>query len=119
MIKQKKWFYILRPLLAVRWIEQQRGTVPMLFRALLVTIEDRPDLIARIEQLLIKKMAGDEMDEVPKDPVLAQFVETEIERLQKRIVELPSTPIDIEALNALFRETIRSVPAEGTSINTA
>ncbi|MFI5197690.1 MAG: nucleotidyltransferase domain-containing protein [Thermoanaerobaculia bacterium] len=47
----KKYFYVLRPLLAVRWIEQARGPVPMLFTDVLVTIADKPELVAEIETL--------------------------------------------------------------------
>ena len=47
----KKYFYVLRPLLAVRWIDQGRGPVPMLFTDLLATIPDEPTVVSAIEEL--------------------------------------------------------------------
>lgn len=42
-VRLKKYFYVLRPLLAVKWIEQLRGVVPMRFHALLATVEGQSD----------------------------------------------------------------------------
>ena len=64
----KKYFYVLRPLLAVRWIEQARGPVPMLFTDVLVTIADKPELVVEIETLRKRKMAGRGARSRPGDP---------------------------------------------------
>lgn len=105
----KKYFYVLRPLLAVRWIEQQRGPVPMSFHQLLVTIGDRPDLQKEIEQLLIRKMAGDELAQGPAIPAIQEFLHSELTRLEGWQPLAQRDKFDLERLDELFREMIKKV----------
>lgn len=63
----KKYFYVLRPLLAIRWLEQQRGPVPMSFTDLFATVDDDA-LLAAIEKLRQRKIAGEELDRGPAIP---------------------------------------------------
>jgi predicted nucleotidyltransferase len=78
----KKYFYVLRPLLAVRWIEQKRGVVPMLFSDLLETVCDQMQLHHEIQDLLQRKMAGDELDEGPAIPAIQEFINSELSRME-------------------------------------
>ena len=82
----KKYLYVLRPLLAVRWIEQGRGPVPMAFQELLITIEGRTDLLAAIEGLIARKRAGDELDRGPAIPTIGEFISGEMKRLAAAVV---------------------------------
>ena len=91
-VKLKKYFYVLRPLLAVRWIEQGRGPVPMLFESLLATVADQPELIAGINDLLVRKVAGEELDEGPRIEVIDEFQQSELERLRATAAKLPAKP---------------------------
>ncbi|MFO0935066.1 MAG: nucleotidyltransferase domain-containing protein [Gemmataceae bacterium] len=106
-VKLKKYFYTLRPLLAVRWIEQNRGPVPMLFSTLLTTIEDRPELRREIDQLLVCKMAGEELGDSKRNKTIDEFQRSEFERLEGTVKSLPPSVGNQEDLNRLFRETIR------------
>lgn len=103
----KKYFYVLRPLLAVRWIEQQRGPVPMSFHQLLATIEHRPDLQKEIEQLLVRKMAGDELAQGPAIPAIQEFLHSELTRLEGWQPYAHRDKFDLERLDELFREMLR------------
>lgn len=59
-VRIKKYFYVLRPLLAVRWIEAGKGMPPMKFSQLLASTVDEPQLLAEIHQLLeIKQRSGE------------------------------------------------------------
>ena len=58
----KKYFYVLRPILAVQWIEQGLGVVPTEFDALVVKLIREPDLKKDIDQLIHLKRLGDELD---------------------------------------------------------
>lgn len=102
----KKYFYVLRPLLAVRWIEQGRGPVPMLFTDLLVTIADKPELVAGIETLRKRKMAGEELDRGPAIPVITDFVSSELARLEELHPERKAQYPGFEPLNTLFRTVL-------------
>ena len=108
----KKYFYVLRPLLAVRWIEQGRGIVPMLFASLLGTITDQPYLVQEISGLLQRKIAGEELDEGPAIPVIQDFINNELTRLESLDVDSSRPRIDQDELNRAFREMLRSVWAK-------
>jgi uncharacterized protein len=105
-VRLKKYFYVLRPLLAVKWIEQHRGVVPMLFRDLLATVVDQPALIASIDALIHRKMQGDELDEGPPIPVIKEFIDAEMERLAGWKPDAFRGKVDYEKLDLLFREML-------------
>ena len=108
-VKLKKYFYVLRPILACRWIEQGRGAVPMLFEQLMDTINGESELISAIEELLRRKIAGDELDEGARIPILDEFQNREIERFRISAASLPPIRGDMTKLSELFRKTIREM----------
>jgi predicted nucleotidyltransferase len=81
-VRLKKYFYVLRPLLAARWIEARDEPPPIEFEKLLSALPDRKDLLADIMALLEKKKASGEMDLGPPVPSLNAFIEAELERLE-------------------------------------
>lgn len=101
----KKYFYVLRPLLACLWIEAGRGIVPMEFRRLLAGVTLPSDLRGTIERLLEDKLAGREMDDGPRIPIIHEFLEHEITRLQGVVERVKPRPIpdDAELDKALRR----------------
>lgn len=78
-VRFKKYFYVLRPLLAVRWIDQGRGRPPMTFAELLTTVEDRA-LLAEVDELLALKRNADERACGSRRPALHRFIAAELER---------------------------------------
>ncbi len=60
-IRLKKYLYVLRPLLAVRWIESGRGIVPMEFERLVEAMVEDPALRRAIDALLARKRSGSEL----------------------------------------------------------
>jgi predicted nucleotidyltransferase len=104
----KKYFYVLRPLLAIRWIEKETRPVPMEFEKLVERSVDSPELNQAIADLLMRKKAGQELDRQPKIPVLSDFIESELERLKKKAKLEERTKPNFEKLNELFREAILS-----------
>lgn len=108
----KKYLYVLRPLLAVRWVEQVRGVVPMEFSKLLVTIGGQTLLLADIQQLVERKRAGEELNEGPAIPSISGFVASELLRLESFKPPRSGERPDVEPLNVLFREILhRARPA--------
>ena len=106
---RKKYFYVLRPLLALRWIEQGHGPVPIEFNRLVETTITVPEIRIAIEDLIAAKMTGAELDYGPKIPALSQFIELEIERLENTVEEKSELTSDIEDLNQFFRATLDEV----------
>ena len=78
----KKYFYILRPVLACLWVEKGLGVVPIEFRLLVDGTVPPGPLRDAIERLLIDKAAGREQDEGPRIPVFHELFEREVPRLE-------------------------------------
>jgi predicted nucleotidyltransferase len=106
-VRYKKYFYVLRPLLAARWIEQGRGPVPLEFERLLeATLGDGAPR-AEIERLLATKRVTSEMGEGPSNPELDAFISAERARLESRphVGEKPRP--EAESVDTYFRDTLR------------
>jgi uncharacterized protein len=101
----KKYFYVLRPLLAVRWIEQGRGPVPMEFARLLVTVEDA-ELLNEIEALIERKKRGDELAREPAIQPISRFIISEIDRPRAVVRPGEHSDRDLEPLSELFRRML-------------
>lgn len=105
----KKYFYVLRPLLAVRWLEQGREPVPMLFSDLLQTIDQDPNLQSEIERLRQRKIAGEELDRGPAIPAISSFVELELARLDETLIPERAPEPSLDELHVFFRSTLSRV----------
>jgi predicted nucleotidyltransferase len=103
----KKYFYVLRPLLACRWIEAGLGVVPMEFRKLVDGVSLNDDLRQAIERILVDKLAGREMDDGPRVPVFHEFFDQEMPRLESIAESVPAGPKpDHELLDHVFRRLV-------------
>jgi predicted nucleotidyltransferase len=109
----KKYLYVLRPVLACRWIEAGLDAVPVRFEALVEGLDLPPELREAVAELLAKKRAGQELDEGPRIPVLSRFLEEEVERLKTAAGTAAPAPGDTDSLDALFRECLRDAWAGG------
>ena len=102
---RKKYFYVLRPLLAMLWIESGRGPVPIEFQRLVdATV---PDVATAIDELLEAKRAGAELDRGPVVPVLSGFIEKELTRLEHDAPDQVQTAPTVEKLDDVFRSVLR------------
>jgi len=101
----KKYFYVLRPVLACLWIEKGHGVVPIEFSKLTERVLDRDDLRQAIQDLLRRKRAGEELDQGPRIPAISDFLDTEISRLSAKAAP-PSKPTTVEALDQVFIASI-------------
>lgn len=102
MVRAKKYFYVIRPLLACRWILERRTPPPMLFVELVKT-QLEPELTPIVEDLLELKMSAPEIREIPKIAPLNEFIESNLHIIRERIVALPDEqPGDWGLLNTLF-----------------
>lgn len=99
----KKYFYVLRPVLAIRWLEKGLGVVPMKFQDLLDNTVESPELKQEIYRLIVEKERGAELDDGPRNPVIGDFLDSEMRRLTAKQFQLPTGHRSMEELNALFR----------------
>lgn len=105
----KKYFYVLRPVLACMWIEGGLGVVPMEFQKLVDGTVTDADLLDAIGGLLVCKKAGEELDRGPKIPIISAFVERELERLSGKNPAPPAVSSDPSRLDQLFRDALVEV----------
>lgn len=105
----KKYFYVLRPLLACIWIENELGPVPMEFEKLVEEIIKDEVLKNSIIELIIKKKEGEELSRGKRIPEISEFIENEIERFKKRELNFSKKITDTEKLNNLFRSALKEV----------
>ncbi|TFW27660.1 nucleotidyltransferase domain-containing protein [Massilia horti] len=105
MVPLKKYFYVLRPLLAVRWLERHKAPAPIEFEKLLEVLDD-PALLAAIDALLEQKRSSPELGLSPQIPAIQQFIVNELERIDG-IVPPRLVRKDVEPkLSDLFRQVL-------------
>ena len=111
-VKLKKYLYVVRPVMAIRWIEQGRGLpCPIEFSKLMVTL-DGLDVKADVEELLLRKRRGAEMGEGPRIPRLNDHLDVwlkEVEAQTKNKVWMAKNAapkVPYEDLDAIFHDAI-------------
>jgi len=108
----KKYFYVLRPLLAINWIERGMGVVPTEFSKLVDGLVTSPQLREALDQLLADKRQGAELDRGPRIAPISDFIENELARMESLAFSQAPQPRSSEPLNRLFREALREVWGE-------
>ena len=107
----KKYFYVLRPLLAIRWIERRLGVVPTAFQDLVDRTVDSPELEDEIAKLVAAKRRGEELDRGPRIACISEFIEAELARLESMQFEkaFDKSMEPIQSFNLVFRSAIDQV----------
>lgn len=105
----KKYFYLLRPILACKWIEQDLGPIPVEFDKMVNKIIHDDDLLKAIDALVIRKREGAELGRGPRIPIISQFIEYEIKRLENSSFDIKKNKGQTEKLNDLFRNALKEV----------
>lgn len=90
-VSYKKYFYALRPLLAMKYIEKHDTPAPMTFMALLEDADISAELKARIIGLIELKKNVSEKDKKPHIPEIITFIRTEY-AIQKDFLETVELP---------------------------
>lgn len=99
----KKYFYVLRPILAIKWLEAGLGMVPMEFKILVHRLVDG-ELKEEIEKLVFLKKAGHELAYGERIGIISNFLKDEFSRLEQVKFEGRVVNYEIDVLNDLFRE---------------
>lgn len=105
----KKYFYVLRPILACRWIERGLGAVPMEFQRLVEATDLDEPVLQAIGTLLEQKQEGHELSQGPRIPVLNELVTAEFARHEADGVIRQPVRTDTERLSEVFRAVLREV----------
>ncbi|HWB60539.1 MAG TPA: nucleotidyltransferase domain-containing protein [Chthoniobacteraceae bacterium] len=101
-VRLKKYLYVLRPLLACRWIERGLGQPPMEFAELVYHVVDDPLVLLAIAELLARKTAGEELDLGAKIEVLNHFINAELARM-RLVLPAEEAPLEFHELDRFFQ----------------
>lgn len=105
-VRLKKYFYVIRPVLACVWIERGMGIPPMTLTALLDGVLPEGPVRDEILDLREQKMRTPEFGDGLPLPVIQSFLSSEIERLSA--IAMPSRPpVEIGELDRFLRKWAR------------
>ncbi|MEO6391529.1 MAG: nucleotidyltransferase domain-containing protein [Pyrinomonadaceae bacterium] len=107
LVRVKKYFYVLRPILAAKWIEAGHGIAPVKFRTLVERMVTDSAVRVAIDELIERKRAGEELDREPQIPVLTEFIAKELEILEATKLEPSRTESITDRLDTGFRTIVR------------
>ena len=106
IVKLKKYFYVLRPLLACRWILEKQTPPPMLFSELADACLDEA-LVPAVSNLLRLKMDTPEIGLGPRIDVINDYLEASIEEIDQLILAIPrDEKVTWDELNRLFLKAV-------------
>jgi predicted nucleotidyltransferase len=103
MVRLKKYFYALRPMLAAQWIADKGTVPPMDFESLRVLLPARLDTV--VDELLSIKATVDEKFMIERKPALNSFLQELIRYCEAR-VPAASPNKDGAELNNFFKRSI-------------
>ena len=106
-VRTKKYFYVLRALLGVMWLDENLGIVPTEFQRLVDGTLGDGQLKTAIYKLVEEKRSGDELDEGPRIAVISDFIEEKLalfgqQGFKNKLIQRAS----VEQLDEIFRATL-------------
>ncbi len=107
-VKLKKYFYALRPAMALRWVRLQPNVIPpMHFPTLMAGCDIGVALSREIGELMEMKATTREIGNGPRRPALDGFITNEIELAkQAGVSPVGTSPATLDEANSLFRDTL-------------
>ena len=107
-VRIKKYFYVLRPLLAAKWIIDKKIYPPMEFSKLLnEELKNDEKVKMEIEKLLEKKIQMLEMDYSEKIEILNEYIEKNFEIMEENINKITDEKHNWEKLNEYFYKILK------------
>ena len=107
-INIKKYFYVLRPLFAARWVAEKGTVPPMTFADLMPVLDPFPAIKQLVTDLWRQKLNAAEGDTVTIIPQLLDFIDTQIERCFSIADATELKPTNPDMLDAFFRTIVKT-----------
>lgn len=102
MVRAKKYFYVLRPVLACRWILEKGTPPPMLFSELM-NAHLPEELQSDVNRLLEIKMNSPEIKEIPRIDKINEYLDYSIEDIKNILKSIEEKKLpEWKELNDLF-----------------
>lgn len=109
-VRIKKYFYVLRPVLACMWIERTNQMAPMEFEKMVNAEITDKELKKEIDSLLARKKSGEELDLEPKIQIINDFLYEKVNYYKSYLKDFDFKKYpDTEKLNQIFRETLDEI----------
>jgi predicted nucleotidyltransferase len=102
-VKIKKYFYILRPLLAALWIKEKGAIPPMQFEQLLTGLQLPKEMLKTIADLKQSKMLAAETDKIPRIKTLEHFVNTAIQSCESALPVSTRNVHSVDMINSIYQ----------------
>jgi len=106
MVPLKKYFYVLRPLLSILWMEKEGTPAPIEFDKLRMLVETGSELDCAITELIERKKLALEREIAPAVPVINEFIVSQLKRLETYGGTELGKSFDYDELNVLFHRAI-------------
>lgn len=101
-VKLKKYFYVLRPILACKWILQRHCPPPMLFDDLVET-QLEPELRSAVDTLVAQKRITPELGKGPRNEILNEYIQNNMLDLKQQVDAMQETKKNSwQSLDQLF-----------------
>ena len=107
VVPLKKYFYVLRPLLSILWMEKEGSPAPIEFDKLRRLVQSNIELDNAITDLIARKKLALEKEIAPSVPIINQFILEQLERLENYQGVSLNQGVRYEALNELFHQVIK------------
>jgi uncharacterized protein len=109
-VKVKKYFNVLRPMIACKWIEENNRFPATNFPLLVKKMITDEQLRDEIEKLIKLKIIGQEYISLQSVSLIHAYLQDEIIHLENYAKTLPNTKSDVtEELNFFFQKTLKEV----------
>ena len=107
---RKKYLYVLRPITCAIWLLDRGTFSPTTFSDVLKGIELPQDVTEEIAALVDDKRRNQELGESPASPVLNAFVVAQVDDLEDRVKNAPSSRFPVDRLNTLIKAALLGKP---------
>jgi len=105
MVRVKKYLYVLRPLLAAKWVLERKTTPPMLFDELLDAVLEEA-LRPEVEKLLILKKSVPEIGLTPRIQLFNDYIDKSMPEIKGIAESIYEVKHNWEPLDQVFSEMI-------------
>lgn len=107
IVRLKRYFYVLRPILACRWILEKQTPPPILFSELADACLDK-SLVPAVSDLLQLKMKTPELGVGPRIGVINDYLDSSIEEIDEIVKNIPADErVSWDELNRIFLRVTR------------
>jgi predicted nucleotidyltransferase len=109
-VRIKKYFYVVRPAMALRWVRFREGALPMNFQELAAGVDLPAALAGRLEDMLDRKSRTKELGLGPRIAEIDDFVTQELAWAREQANDGRAERADLRGeADALFRAIVKGL----------